>query len=216
MPDMSVNDSLLWPCAIIRAMRALLLAPLWMLGACAYSLQSDIDDARAQIVEIERRIPPESPLWIFEGPDRFDSFLVDYDPGVPEFLYHHLLRRLNAMTDAEIDAQSKGDFDREECSRDPALFRGKIWRVHGVIGELHAEPIADLKHPVRQAHAGVFFDASTQPSLFHVTQKPEVLTLRQDVVEIRGVFVKWIEYTSRSGRQVTAPFFVAKTLRRYL
>ena len=187
-----------------------------LLAGCSYSLQTDIDSARAEITDLRRRLPPESPLWIFEGPDRFDAFLTDGDPGVPDFLYHHLLRRLDAMTDAEIDGQAKGDFDYEECSRDPAHFRGKIWRVHGVVADLHTEPISDPAHPVRMAHAGTFFDPAPRPFLFHVTAKPEVLTLRRDVVETRAIFIKWIEYTSRSGRLVTAPFFIGKTLRRYL
>jgi len=202
-------------CDIIAAVRIALLAAA-ALGGCSYSLDRDIVNARAEIVDLQGKIPPESPLWIFEGPDRFDSLLTDYDLGVPDFLYHHLLRRLNAMSDAEVDALAKGDFDLEECSRDPHLFRGKIWRIHGMIGELHAEPIADAKHPVKLAHAGVFFDSSTRPFLFHVTQKPDVLTLREDLVEIRAIFVKWIEYKTRSGRLVTAPFFIGKTLRRYL
>jgi hypothetical protein len=196
--------------------RRLLLLLALPLGSCSYSLNTDIEGARTDIRTLEGKIPPESPLWIFEGPDRFDSFVVDYDPGVPDFLYHHLLKRLDGMSDAEIDAQSKGDFDLDECSRDPAQFRGKIWRVHGVIGELHAEKIEDPKHPVKHAHAGVFFDSSTRPFLFHVTSKPEVLTLRQDVVETRALFIKWIEYKSKSGRLVTAPLFIGKTLRRYL
>jgi hypothetical protein len=194
----------------------LLLTALLLLGGCAYSLDRDITDARAEIVELQRRIPPESPLWVFEGPDRFETFVTDYDPAIPDFLYHHLLRRLHGMTDEEIDGQSQGDFDFDECSRDPALFRGKIWRVHGVIGELHAETVANPKVPVPQVHAGVILDAATRPVLFHVTRKPDVLTLRRDAVETRALFVKWIEYTSRSGRVVTAPLFIGRTLRRYL
>lgn len=194
----------------------ILAATLTVLAGCSYSLDRDIEGARAEIVHLQRQIPPESPLWIFEGPDRFDSFVPDYDSGVPEFLYHHLLRRLDAMSDAEIDALAKGEFDLDECSRDPHLFRGKVWRVRGLIGELHAEPVADAKHPVKLAHAGVFFDSLSRPFLFHVTRKPDVLTLREDTVEIRAIFVKWIEYTSRSGKLVTAPFFVGKTLRRFL
>src|SRR6185295_1210088 len=204
------------PCAILGPVRLVGWLAASLLGGCSYSLQSDLDGARAEIGELRRKIPPESPLWIFEGPDRFDAFVADYDPGVPEFLYHHLLKKLNGMSNEEIDGLSSGDFDLDECSRDPGLFRGKIWRVHGVIGELHGEPVSDPKHPVKTAHAGVFFDASTRPFLFHVTQKPEVLTLRQDAVETRAIFVKWIEYKSRSGRLVTAPFFIGKTLRRYL
>lgn len=197
-------------------MRWALLAGAALASGCSYSLEGDVADARAQIDDLQRKIPPQSPLWIFEGPDRFDAFVPDYDPGIPEFLYHHLLRRFASMTETEVVGLSKGDFDREECERDPALFRGKIWRVQGVIGDLHTEPVSDEHHPVRMAHAGVFFDSSTRPLLFHVTQKPEVLTLRQDIVETYALFVKWIEYKTRSGRSIAAPLFIGKTLRRYL
>ena len=197
----------------MQARFAILLA---LLGGCSHSLETDLADTRAEILELEKQIPPESPLWIFEGPDRFDSFVTDNDPGIPDFLYHHLLKKLDGLSDEEIDGLSKGDFDFEECLKDPALFRGKVWRVHGVIGELHTEPVLNPKIPVQMAHAGIFFDSSLKPVIFHVTQKPEILTLRQDAVETRAVFVKWIDYKSRSGRKVTAPFFVGKTLRRYL
>src|SRR4029079_12718496 len=169
-------------CVIIGPVRIALILALLPAAGCTYSLQSDITEARADIKDLQGKIPPESPLWIFEGPDRFDSFLTDYDLGVPDFLYHHLLRRLDAMSDTEVDGLVKGDFNLEECSRDPGLYRGKIWRIHGMIGELHAEQIADAKHPVKLAHAGVFFDAATRPFLFHVVQKPDVLTLREDLV----------------------------------
>ena len=35
-------------------------------------------------------------------------------------------------------------------------------------------------------------------------------------VETSAVFVKWVRYVSRSGREVRAPLFVGKALRRYL
>ncbi len=196
--------------------RSLPLVFLTLLGGCARSVGDDLADTRAEISDLQKRIPPEAPLWVFEGPDRFDAFVSDGEPGVPDFLYHHLLRKLDALDDSEIDAQSKGDFDFEEAAKDPGLFRGRIWRVHGVIGELHAEAVEDPRGPVPRAHAGVLFDSDRRPVLFHVTRKPEVLTLRQDAVETRAVFVKWVDYTSRSGRTVTAPFFVGRTLRRYL
>jgi hypothetical protein len=187
-----------------------------LLAGCSHTLESDLADTRAEIVELQKQIPPESPLWIFEGPDRFDTFVTDNDPGIPDFLYHHLLRKLDGLSDEEIDGQSKGDFDFEECAKDPGLFRGRVWRVQGLIGELHTEPVMNSKVPVQLAHAGVFFDSALRPVIFHVTRKPEILTLRQDAVETRAVFVKWIDYKSRSGRLITAPFFVGKTLRRYL
>jgi len=197
----------------VRIPRCLLVA---LLCGCTHSLDADIAGTRAEIVELQKNVPPEAPLWIFEGPDRFDQVLTDGEPGIPDYLYHHLLKKLDGWSDEEIDGQSKGDFDFEEAAKDPGLFRRKIWRVHGVIGELHTEPIHHPKVPVAMAHAGVLFDSSLKPVLFHVTRKPEILTLRQDAVETRAVFVKWIDYKSKSGRTITAPFFVGKTLRRYL
>src|SRR5688572_24683521 len=110
------------PCAIIAPVRTAVLLAAALGAGCSYSLDRDIEGARAEIVDLQKKIPPESPLWIFEGPDRFDSFLTDYDLGVPDFLYHHLLRRLHAMSDAEIDGLVQGEFKLEECSRDPHLF----------------------------------------------------------------------------------------------
>jgi len=189
---------------------------LFLPGGCTRSVQQDTEDLRADIVELQNRIPPEAPLWISEGPDRFDALVTDDDAALPDFLYHHLIRKFRALSDEDIEGLSQGRFNHEECARDPALFRGKIWRIHGVIGELHAEEVHDPKAPGRLAHAGVFFDDALRPYLFHVAEKPEILTLRKDSVETQALFVKWIEYKSRSGRTVTAPFFVGKTLRRYL
>jgi hypothetical protein len=196
--------------------RSALLLLLALAAGCTNSVQQDTENLRAEIVELRKKIPPEAPLWISEGPDRFDALVTDDDAGVPDFLYHHLLRKLNGMSEEEIDGLSKGTFNLDECSRDPALFRGKIWRVHGVIAELHAENAGDPRNPNRQAHAGVFFDDALRPYLFHVVQKPEIVTLRKDSVETQALFIKWIEYKSKSGRTVTAPFFVGRTLRRYL
>jgi hypothetical protein len=189
---------------------------LLALGSCSYSLADDAAGLRTEIVGLERSVPPESPLWIAEGPNRFDPFLEDRSPHVPDFIYHHLLRRLHGMADREPDAQSQGDFDRAACEKEPSMFRGRFWRVHGVIADLHPEPLEDPRHPVRVAHAGVLFDETMQPVLFHVVDKPDVLTLREDTVEAKAVFVKIIEYTSRSGRKVAAPLFIGKSLRRTL
>jgi hypothetical protein len=195
----------------------LLLSLATVLGAsCSYGLDGDIAALRAEIVDTERKIPAEAPLWIFEGPDRFDQFLDDSSARVPEFIYLHIARKLHALPAREPDALAKGEWDRAGCEEDPAKFRGRFWRVRGLIAELHAEPVKDPKSPFELVHAGVFFDPDRRPVLFHVVQKPDVLTLREDTVEMSGVFVKWVHYVSRSGKEVRAPLFVGKALRRYL
>jgi len=197
-------------------MRPAAVLALAALASCSYSLEDDAAGLRTEIVGLKQRIPPEAPLWISEGPHAFAPFLRDTTPHVPDFIYHHLLRRLHAIDEGSPDAKSQGDFDREACEKDPEKFRGRFWRVGGVIADLHPEPVDDPGNPVRTAHAGVFFDGSLRPILFHVVDKPEVLTLRDDTVETKAIFIKIIEYTSRGGRKVAAPLFIGKALRRTL
>ena len=198
------------------AVRPLLLLLLALPASCSYSLEGEIAATRAEITELRRRIPPEAALWVHEGPENFNQFVEDDTPRVPDFIYLHLLRKLHGMSAAEIESAAAGTYDGERFAADPGAFRGRIYLTHGLIGELHTEPVTDPKHPVRSVHAGVFFDPARRPVLFHVIQKPDVLVLREDTVETAAVFVKMIEYTSKSGRRVIAPFFVGKVLRRYL
>ncbi len=194
----------------------LLPAGLALLGACSYSLDDEALEARAEISRLEKEIPPESPIWISEGPHRFDLVIEDYSERVPDYIYYHVLRKLDAMKTAEVEALSRGDFDWTACESDPSKFRGRFWCVRGVIGEIHPEFPSERDASVRRVHAGVFFDDRTRPILFHVVQKPDVLTLREDLVETKALFVKMIEYTTRSGRRVVAPFFIGKVLRRFI
>ena len=171
---------------------------------------------RAEIVDLQRKLPSEAELWVHDGPDNFDRFIEDDTPRVPDFIYLHLLKKLNSMSDAEVEALAKGPLDWDACAKDPAAFRGRVFRAHGVIGELHTERVEDAKHPVRTVHAGLLFEKGRRPVLFHVVRKPDVLVLREDTVETAAVFVKMIEYTTASGRHVSAPFVIGKLLRRYL
>jgi hypothetical protein len=189
---------------------------LLLLSGCAYSLQDDLAETRLRIRELERSIPPESPLWIAEGPDRFDAFIQDDTAEVPEHVHHHVLWTLSRSDPAEAERASAGRFDFEACRRDPAAFRGRFWRVEGLVGDLRPEPVPHPRRPLPGAHAGALFDDAGRILLFHLAEKPEVLTLRVDHAALTGLFVQWVSYTSRSGRPVSAPFFIGPVMRRIL
>jgi capsid protein len=185
-------------------------------GGCARSVDDEILGVRAEIAHLQKTIPADRPIWISEGPENFDQFVEDFSERIPEYIYQHVVRKLDRMKTDEVDSLSQGDFNLAACEAEPAKFRGRFWRVSGVIAEIHTETPDDPGSPVRMVHAGVFFDDRMRPVMFHVVQKPEVLTLREDLVETRALFVKFIEYTTRSGRRVVAPFFIGKVLRRFL
>lgn len=191
-----------------------ILAPLLLAAGCSYSLRGDLEATRLDIVRLQRAIPPEAPLWIADGPDRFDQFIEDYSDDFPEHVYHHMIRKLHAAAPDGADAAA--DFDFAACLREPARFRGKPWRVHGVVADLRTEEVDDPRGPLKRIHAGVLFDERMNPVFFRVVQKPDVLTIGEDNVEARAVFVKLLEYETRSGRRVVAPLFIGRALRRYL
>ena len=199
-------------CGAVRV-AALLLLPL--LASC-YSLEGEIAGVRAEIVDLQKKIPSDAALWVHDGPDNFDQFIEDDTPRVPDFIYLHLLKKFNSMSDAEVEALARGPLDWDACAADQAAHRGRVFRAHGVIGELHTERVEDAKHPVRMVHAGLLFEKGRRPVLFHVVRKPDVLVLREDTVETAALFVKIIEYTTASGKRISAPFVVGRVLRRYL
>jgi hypothetical protein len=185
---------------------------LLLLAGCGTSLHDDLSGVRAEIRELQARIPPEAPLWIFEGPDRFDRFTEDGADSVPGHVRDHVLWRLTSGP----EPVAEGSFDWDAARRDPAAFRGKAWRFGGVIGDLRPEPVGDARHRVPAAHAGACFDERLRLHLFHVAEKPEVLTLREDSVVLTALFVQWVEIETRSGRRVSAPYFLGRHVRRTL
>jgi len=197
-------------------MRGILLGAVLLPGACSYSLDSEILEIRAEIERLEKSIPPEAPIWISEGPDRFDLVIEDHSERVPEHIYRHVLAKLRALKPEEADALAAGDFDREACETAPSRFRGRFWRLRGLLGDLRAEEPAGLPPGVPRVYAAVLFDARSRPMVVHLLQKPEILTLGEDHVEAKALFVKILEYTGRSGRRIAAPFFIGRTLRRFL
>lgn len=197
-------------------MRAFSLLAVLLPGACSYSLDTEILEIRAEIDQLEKSLPPEAPIWISEGPDRFDLVIEDHSDRVPDYIYHHVLRKLQAMKAAEADPPAAGDFDRAACEADPSRFRGRFWRIRGLVGDLRAETSPGRDCPVSRVYVAVLFDARSRPALVHVLQKPEILTLGEDHAESKALFIKILQYTTRSGRRIEAPLFIGRSLRRFL
>ncbi len=189
------------------------LASIGLLSSCAADLHSELAGLRAEIDQLERTVPPEAPLWISEGENAFPPFLDDHTARVPDFIYNHVLGKVAKMSTEEIDALTKGDFNLDECLKDPGAFRGRFYRVRGTIGILRAQP-CDSDSGLREVHAGLVWN-DQRPSAFHAAVKPEVLYLHSDLVEFTGIFLKILRFTTKEGTVVDAPFFLAKSVRKY-
>ncbi len=194
-------------------MRALLLLAAGLCG-CKSSFESELAGLRAEIVRLQGTVPPESPLWITDGPNAFDRHIEDFSPGVPDFIYNHVVRKLAQMKYEDIGKALQGSFPPDEAFKDPANLRGRFWKVHGTVANLEPLQVADRSLGVATVYSGVLF-MEGRPILFHVVDKPEVAYIGQDVFEVNGIFVKILSYTARNGRKVDAPFFLGRRMGKY-
>lgn len=198
---------------MIPAMRATVLLALLLASCGRPSLDADLARMRAEIEALERELPADSPLWITEGENAFARHLDDRTARVPDFIYNHVLSKIAKSRAADLEAQVQGDFDAVAALKDPDAARGRFWKLRGVIGSLRSQG-ADADAGVREVQAGLVW-INEVPVLFHLAEKPEIVRLGEDVVELSGVFVKILQQRTRSGGTVEAPFFLAKSLRKY-
>jgi len=208
--------SLALPRRALVTLRFVALCALTLLVSCAQrGFRGGLEEIRAEIQALERSIPPEAPLWPDKGENAFNRYIEDYTPRIPDFVYDHVSVKLSGMTEAEIDDLVQPKFDLEELTSNPTAARGKVWRVSGHIANLTAQKYAvEGKDATREVFQGAIF-IEGKPVLFHLVRKPDVVYLGTDEVDFSGVFVKILTYQSTSGATVSAPFFMAKSLRKY-
>lgn len=190
---------------------------LLALAACAKpGLRGHIDQLRAEIQDLEREsVAADAPLWPDQGDNDFNKYIEDFTPRIPDFIYNHVTSKLAAMTEAQLDAAAQPKTDLQALIEHPAVSRGKLHRVSGRIGNLTVErQSAGTASKSREVFAGTLFHGEL-PVHFHVIQKPDVVYLGSDEVELVGVFIKVLGYPKPGEPTVSAPFFMAKSLRKY-
>ena len=186
------------------------LALLLVLAGCAPSLRSDLGEIRAQRIEMEETVTlaEDAPLW---SPS-FEKYITDEDAFVPGFLYDHLLGKLCRLKKSEIRSRTEEGFDPDE----PEKNRGRFFRISGGIARIWPEAIPGSRSPLTRVFAGILYTEAGFPVLFHLAEKPEVLELGEDFVELDGLFLKTMIFRGAGGKTLVAPFFLAKTLRKLM
>lgn len=197
--------------------RVLCLAAILSAAACGRpGFRGHLDQIRAEIQALEREsVSPEAPLWPDQGENAFNPYIEDFTPRIPDFIYNHVTSKLATMSEAQFDAAAQPRTDLQELISQPAPARGKLFRVSGRIGHLAPERHnVSLNSKAREVYSGTLFNGE-QPVHFHVVLKPDVVYLGSDEVEFVGVFVKVLGYPKPGEATVSAPFFIAKSLRKY-
>ena len=196
--------------------RGAALAAVVALASCGRpGLHGQIAQLRAEIQTLEHDVSPQAPLWPDQGENAFNRYIEDYTPRIPDFIYNHVANKLTAMSEADIDALVQPKTDIDALIAEPGPLRGKVWRLTGRIGNLQAQrQSVEASKKKREVFAGTLF-ITDQAVHFHVLEKPDVVYLGSDEVEFVGVFVKVLGYPKAGEPTVAAPFFIAKSLRKY-
>jgi hypothetical protein len=147
----------------------------------------------------------------------FEGALLDSRNGGPIAEspgYAKLVASVSSFSPEEVTARSKEVLDIGGLIRDADARRGEFVRVVGLLGSMEAvkleQPIFGAQDVFRGAvgpadgSVGVIFDMLERPSDFE---------LLKDVVEVEGVFYRTVQYESRDGKTVEAPWLIAKSLR---
>lgn len=180
-------------------------------GCRPVGLQSDLEEVRSEIRVLEKRIPPETPIYVQE----FESALDDETPRIPGEIYEHVAKHLSRMTDEDIRAKVDKNADYRLLLEEPSGMRGRFVRMEGLIGKIWTEQVQIAGVPNPWIYAGILFVKNRDPLLFHVIEKPDLLNLKEDLVYLDAIFLKVVEYQIQDGGKVRAPLIVGRRLHKY-
>jgi hypothetical protein len=195
----------------MRSAILLLLAAAATAGCRPVGLQGEIEEVRSDIRALEKRIHPETPIYI----DEFESALDDETPSIPGEIYEHVARHLSRMTDEEVRSRVDKNAGYRLLVDEPSAMRGRFVRMEGVIGKIWTEQVRIAGVPNPWIYAGIVFVKNRDPLLFHVIEKPDLMNLKADLVYLDAIFLKVIEYEIKDGGRVRAPLVVGRRLHKY-
>ena len=182
-----------------------------MTGCREVGLKEDIHVLRKDIGALEKKVKPETPIYV----DDFGSALDDETASVPFEIYEHVVRHLARMSDDDVRAKVAKSVDFDQLVDDSNKTRGNFVRMEGVIGRIWKERVDIPGLPEPWVYAGIVFVKNRDPLLFHVIERPDLLYLKQDMVYLDAIFLKVIEYELQGGGTVRAPLVVGRRLHKY-
>lgn len=143
--------------------------------------------------------------------------IMDLTPIQHEQGYYDVLEKLASLTPAEVTSAVSPSIKWEHYYlQDATEARGAFVKAYGRLflferrGGLY-ENAAGLDH----IWAGCIVDNRSRTHIFHLVGEPDWQPkVRDDVVEIEGVFLKVIKYKNVQGQTAYAPFILARNIRK--
>ncbi len=130
--------------------------------------------------------------------------------------YRRLLELLQRYREEELrqKALERPDFFQAALA-DPEVWRGELVRVRGLVAGMEAvrlsRPIGDQEDVYR---AYVTETDGSEGVVVDFLAQPPAIEIREDVVDVEGVFFRTVRYENLKGGVAEAPYLIARNLRR--
>ncbi len=114
------------------------------------------------------------------------------------------------MTKAQdIEKEAAEELDYSSALNEPDKNHGKVFKIQGLVIKFWPVKFAD-----KTLYSALIFTKDHQPLLVHILKKPDVIYLKEDIVQGKAFFVKTIDFQTTIG-DMKIPFFMAKTVAKY-
>lgn len=190
-----------------------------LLGLALVGLQASraglVGRSEAPAVEAAPLPPPSPPR---EGMVPFHGVLdgvKDYEDVAQNRPYAYLAEHVRRLTDDDAKRVLRTDLAYPQLVSAPALYRGEIVRVDGLLVRLEAVRLVPGAGPpgVEDAWRGWIVDTEGDEAyIFDFIGDPPEISNR-DMVRMEGAFLKVLRYESRRGQTRDAPFLIARQVR---
>ena len=171
--------------------------------SCASSAEAVILRLKNEAELMEKQIRSTSPEPL---PQEFFPYISDGDNEIEEIIYVHVIEAVRKIS---FEGKSP-DFDYSKVCSQPALQRGKRFRVIGTVERVEIETVNGAN-----VYVAVILTPDSKPVLVHFPEKPAVLYISSDMVELEGIFVK-LAVMRHGSQKIPVPFFVGKYLKKYI
>ena len=148
----------------------------------------------------------------------FEGALADSKNGEPFAEtggYVKLITSLAAYKPEEVSARATADLDYAAVMRDPDRYRGDFVRVRAIIVGLEAHR---LDRPIQGAidvYRGVVAKADASEGVwFDMLERPPDVALKEDVVDLEGVFYRTVRFENAKGQMQEAPWLIVRNFTR--
>lgn len=129
--------------------------------------------------------------------------------------YRRLLELVARYTEEELVAKAQRELDHAGALQSPDAWRGQLVHVRGLAAHIEAVRFPTPLGSYTDAYRAFVTEADgSEGIVVDFLIPPPEIDIQRDVIEVEGVFYRTVQYENKKGALVTAPYLIARSLRK--